>query len=286
MIEGSPILTTVTPTWGRQDRLKVWVQIMAGSTTPDVTHLVYFVGEDPPEWWSAMAPRNMQAIRIDKPERFSIGHVHNMGIETAQTEWVMKLDADALPSSRYFKELIPLLKKASEREWFNGGMFYLSKNYSEALFQGTPFLGLALYQMIMLNRKIYSASSYLLPAASNFICRRRDYLHLGGCDSRFDGYGWEDYQQIFSLEWYWRRSHPLPGHVDFDNVTTRCRDEISRRKARELFERNPLLCLIHLWHPESKDTGYRTPHGMAANRRVLLERILEASSSKTDNAPQ
>jgi hypothetical protein len=190
----------------------------------------------------------------------------------------MKLDIDTLPNTGYFHQLIPLLKQAPPRMWFNGGMVYVNRLTSLAMLpNGVP---LFTHDLIMGNRRTYCTGPYLDPAASNFICRKEDYLSLGGCDERFQGYGWEDYQQLYMLERHWRQADPLPGPVTLENAPRRCRDEISRPKARELWQRDKRLCLLHHWHPGSKGTAYKNPSTLANNRRILLDNILKARTTK------
>jgi len=267
------LLTTITPYWKRPAMLRSWVRSVKGSTSDDLRHLVYFVGEQPPDWWQQETEgANITAMVRDEPPGLSIGHYHNLGAQQANTEWIMKLDVDTLPHVCYFSELLPILRAAPLGEWFNGGMFYMSKTHSTTLLADSSLpITASVYQQIMKQRRTYSSSSYLLPAATNFICRREDYLNLGGCDEGFRGYGWEDYQQIYMLERLQIGKDPLPGPVTVINVTQRCRDEISRRKARQLWERNPWLCLIHKWHAGSPDPVYHS--SMDSNRRILFEHI-------------
>ncbi len=260
----NPILTTITSVWQRPEMLRLWLQHLKGAAHPEVCHLVYFVGEDPPAWWEEESGNCIKVVDDIAPGK-SIGYYHNMGAIHTDTEWIMKLDVDTFPNVHYFNELVPVLLSAGSKEWFNGGMFYLGKVHSRFL-HNLP-LGDGCYRQIMDNRRTYSANSYILPAATNFICRRREYLLLGGCDSRFKGYGWEDYQQIYMLEKYQRGEDPLPGPVTLDNVTQRCRDEISRPKAKQLWERNPWLCLLHHWHPANKGTS------MNDNRQALYDYV-------------
>jgi len=261
------ILTTITVYWNRPEALRIWLRCMKAATLPEIRHLVYFVGEPVPAWWNEDTKGfNITALHQFESPGLSIGHYHNLGAEETNTEWIMKLDVDALPHAGYFKELLPVLVSARQREWFNGGMFYLNRYYTLLNSFHTD-----LYQQVMANPRTYSASSYLLPAASNFICRRMDYLNLGGCDERFRGYGWEDYQQMYMLERAWLGRDPLPGELNYENVTRRCRDEISRPKAKQLWEKNRKLCLLHRWHTGSSDASYRA--SMDANRKILLNRI-------------
>jgi len=267
----TPILTTITAYWQRPEMLCSWVKAIRNQS-PAVRHLVYFVGEAPPDWWAQETAGSgiTGMVREEKPG-LSIGHYHNLGAEQADTEWIMKIDVDTLPSANYFKELLPILGAARPREWFNGGMLYMNKHCSATLLADANLpLSLRNYTMVMTSLGTYSASSYLLPAATNFICRRDDYLELGGCDPRFRGYGWEDYQQIHMLETHWLQRSPLGRGVTIENATLRCRD-LSRRKARELWHRNSWLCLMHKWHPGGSDPTYRS--SMNANRAVLLERV-------------
>jgi predicted glycosyltransferase involved in capsule biosynthesis len=267
-------LTTITAYWRRPEMLRSWVRALRDSAHPEVLHFIYFVGEYPPEWWckETTGTSILALIRGEAPE-LSIGHYHNLGAQQAPTEWIMKLDVDTLPHPSYFEELLPILESAQPREWFNGGMFYLNRRYSELLLTGRS-LTHEIYRQIMDQRRTYSANSYLLPAATNFICLRDEYLALGGCDSGFSGYGWEDYQQIYMLERNQLQKDPLPGLVTIDNVTQRCRDSISRRKARELWERNSTLCLIHKWHASTIDPRYHA--SMKQNRELLLRYILQS----------
>lgn len=268
------LLTTITPYWQRPEALRPWLKSIKGASCPEVQHFVYFAREVPPEWWSIeTAGTNVVTFVRTDPPGVSIGYYHNLAALQCSTEWIMKLDIDALPNVNYFRELVPMLRAAQPREWFNGGMFFFNRVYSHSLLneRNLPVGGVA-YQLVMQNRRTYAGTPYLLPAATNFICRREDYMNLGGCDSRFKGWGWEDYQQIYMLERYWRGGDPLPGVVDLLNVTRRCRDEISRPKARELWERNPWLCLFHRWHAGSSDTSYRS--SSSHNRQILLDWIL------------
>lgn len=248
--------------------LRVWLAAIGGATIPEVEHLLIYVGEhataipDP--------PRGLRVVEMPRQEPFSIGHCHNMGARLANTEWIMKIDVDTLPSLLFFKHLRDdLLRQAGPREWFNCGMIYFKKVFSDSLLVPPRVpCGPAIHHMVCQNAKVYSVG-YPLPAATNFICRTQDYLDLGGCDTRFNGYGWEDYQQIYMLERYQQAKDPLPGPVMDHNVTQRCRDEISRRKALELFRRNETYCLFHRWHkPSPKD-----PRLMAQNKAILLEWI-------------
>jgi len=266
------ILTTITTYWNRPEALRVWLRAIRFAAIPEVQHLVYFVGEPVPDWWAEESKGiNVIALHQFEPPGMSIGHYHNLGATQANTDWIMKMDVDCLPNVDYFRSLLPMLKTAAPREWFNGGMFYLNRRFLMITANGEP-MSLLTYQYIMNNLSIYSASSYLAPAASNFICRRMDYLNLGGCDERFKGYGWEDYQQMYMLERAWLGRDPLPGELNYENVTRRCRDEISRPKAKQLWEKNRKLCLIHRWHPGSSDASYRA--SMDANRQILLKWIL------------
>lgn len=266
-------LTTITAYWKRPDMLRSWVRSLKGSTNSEIHHLIYFVGESPPDWWQAETEgAHITAMVRDESPGMSIGHYHNLGAEQANTEWIMKLDVDALPNVSFFAELLAVLGRAQPREWFNAGMFSVSKVHSGTTLGDSNLpLKPEAYQQIMSHRQTYSSSSYLLPAATNFICRRDDYLELGGCDPRFRGYGWEDYQQIYMLERYQTGKDPLPGNLTVTNVTQRCRDEISRRKARQLWEQNPWLCLMHKWHAGSPDPTYRA--FMEPNRKLLFDYI-------------
>lgn len=263
------LLTTITPYWGRPEMLRLWIANLRRASRPEVFHLVYFVGDMPPEWWPAETKgMNIKAILQPEEPGNSIGFYHNLGALASPTEWMMKLDVDAFPNERYFQELLPVLIGAEPREWFNGGMFYVSKFYSLCMLNH-PLSG-PMYYQIMDNRRTYSAVPFMNPAASNFICRRREYLFLGGSAPGFKGYGWEDYQQLYMLEKHQRGEDPLPGPVTMENVTRRCRDEISRPKAKALWERNPWLCLLHHWHPAAKGTN------MGPNRKILYEYIKQA----------
>jgi hypothetical protein len=256
-------LTTITPVWNRPDALKVWIKAIRAAACYEVNHLLIFVDERAPREIADFT--DLWVVEVVGKEH-SIGHWHNIGARMLTSDWIMKLDVDTIPNPRYFKELLPILVWAAPREWFNGGMLYLNRK-SSALLE-TKDLTERNYTEIIENPGFYSANSYLRPAGTNFICRRQEYLDLGGCDERFRGYGWEDYQQIYMLERHQRGANPLPGRVDLLNVTWRCRDDISRAKAWELFQKNKWLCLLHKWHARSP---YRS--AMGDNRTLLLDYI-------------
>lgn len=258
------MITTITPYWNREPALLLWLLAVQRATCERVHHIVFFVGEHVPPWVTEkFSHPNFEYVAYpqDLPGSRSIGYYHNLGARRATTEWIMKLDVDALSNVAYFKSLVEVLGTARPREWFNGGMFYLSTQVSSYL---TP--------SAVIDTKYYTLMRQQCPTlgGSNFICRREEYLALGGCHPGFEGWGWEDYQQLYMLESYQRQACPLPGIVSLRNVTQRCRDEISRPKARELQSRCEWLGLLHRWHnPSGKDRSRSE-----ANRRLLLDYIL------------
>jgi hypothetical protein len=262
-------LTTITPYWNRPEMLKGWVHAMRGASLTEVDHIIYFIGTPPPDWWaSETTGLPLQSIYQSESPGLSIGHYHNLGAARSQSEWIMKLDIDVIPNVNYFASLLPLLACAPERAWYCGGMLMLSRNTSARL--KLP-LSMSDYQRIISVPRLYTSATGWLPQGTNFICRREEYLKLGGCDERFRGYGWEDYQQIYMLERHQLGGSglPLPGLVDLDNVTRRCRDEISRKKAFELYAKDSNLCLFHRFHPP----GVGNRGQMDRNRELLYSYI-------------
>ncbi len=278
-------LTTVTPYWGRPEILRRWLRSINQATTVECKHVIQFIGEHVPNWFQEESLPNMIVVDYsdDVPGVRSIGYYHDLGFSRTDTEWVMKLDSDCLVNPEYFKHLLPILDQAEPRQWFNGGMFYL--NERQTLFYGSYLdrgLSWELYCQVMTNRPSFAAGSYLLPAATNFICRREEYLKLGGACPSFQGYGWEDYQQIYMLESNYCQSDPLKGaFVNRSTVTGLCRD-LSRRKARELWEQDEALCLLHHWHPVSLDPTYRSSDKLTYNREVLLNYVLEQKRKRNE----
>ncbi len=275
------MLTTITPYWGRPEALLTWLVAIRNAYVPEIHHILLFVGESVPTGLITNPNIKMIGCQVDKDHpRESIGFYHNMGAQLANTSWIMKLDIDAIPHAGYFKALLPVLRQAKEREWFNGGMFYINKAASVQL---QRVLDEKHYIQILHDIKNCSSSRYMLPAATNFICRKADYLLLGGCDRGFKGYGWEDYQQIYMLERHFLGRDPLPGPITMGNVTIRCRDEISRPKAAELFVRNHKLALLHHWHPGSNDKHYKADAILDGNRVVLFDYIQRSRLSTKDS---
>lgn len=279
------MLTTVTPYWGRPEILRRWLRSINQATNVNCKHIIQFIGEHIPDWFLEEALPNMIAVDFsdDIPGARSIGYYHDLGFARTDTEWVMKLDADCLVNPNYFKQLLPILGNAEPRQWFNGGMFYLNERvtrfHAPQLDQG---LSWEFYQQVMANPTSFASGSYLLPAATNFICRRKIYLELGGSDAGFKGYGWEDYQQIYMLESHYRCQDALGGvALNLNLVTSHCR-ELSRRKARELWEMDHSLCLLHHWHPVSLDPRYRSSERMMLNREALLYYILKQRAYRNE----
>ena len=250
--------------------LTAWQIAVSSASTPNTRHLLLFAGETPSFAYASGQMRvGIQVVTCPPPDGKSIGWYHNYGAEIADTEWIMKLDVDCLPHQNYFKNLLPLLAEAKEREWFNGGMLYTEKDFAESRL-GISDLPIteATYHAIMRGR-----SRRAVIGGSNFICRKADYLATGGCDVRFSGYGWEDYYQLYLLEHNLLRRDPLQGTLTMENVTIRCREELSRQKAVDLLMRDPSLCLLHKWHPPGPREGYRHPAIMQNNRTILFETI-------------
>lgn len=273
-------LTVLTPYWQRPKMLPIWLAAMRGAmmrAAPEVRALVMFVGESVPEWVLNEYGRDPMfhfIVMEDQPGVLSIGHYHNEGAKMAQSEWMMKLDIDTLPNVRYFQELLAVLGTAKSREWFNGGMIYATLAMSHSLLSKDRMpLSEMDYSTVMANTRAYALPGKQTPQSTNFICRRQDYLKLGGCDPGFRGWGWEDYQQIYMLERWQLGIDPLPARVSLSSVTQACRDVISRPKAKQLLERSPWLCLIHHWHAKTGG-AYRSQQTSAANRKVLYDYIM------------
>lgn len=261
-------LTTMTCYWGRPEALDVWIAAMRHVSCKDVEHVLFIVGERMPV--IPDMPKSIRVVEYPGKAPFSIGHCHNMGARIANTEWIMKLDLDAIPALGFFRELLVLLEEAGPRDWFNVGMIYMKPIFNATLLSVPSMpIGSSMHRLICGNLRTYSAKGYHYPSATNFVCRRDDYVDLGGCDAAFDGYGWEDYQQIYMLERYQQGKDPLPGMLNESNITQRCRDEISRPKALELFRRNPIFALLHRWHPAPEKIG----HKLAKNKRTLLNYV-------------
>lgn len=279
----TPLLTTVTPYWGRPEALLSFLTHLVRAQHARVVHLIYFIGENPPSWFEdVIGDAAIGAVCIDERPGKSIGHWHNEGFKLADTQWVMKLDCDAVPHTTYFNALIPLLEPSQARTWFNGGMMYLNQHYSK-VYLGHNSKALEAKEVLFIVKNphtfIYPQSSYFLPQASNFICRRDEYLKLGGCDVRFQGWGWEDYQQLYMLEHALLGRCPLPSPITLQNVTQRCRDTIGRKKARDLILLEPSLCLLHRWHaqPPIVDAYKVNEH---KNRQVLFDYVTRKRSGR------
>lgn len=262
------LLTTITPYWGRPEMLKKWVRALEGARVPgETSHILFCVGGDVlPEL--VQKSSFIHAYRCEGPPA-GIGHYHNMGVELVHTPWVMKLDVDTIPHIGFFRALLRTLHQAPLKAWFNVGMIYLSPQDSAAeLSLGRLPMEESRHAEIIKDLVRYSSAAYKAPQATNWVCRKADYQRMGGCDECFRGYGWEDYQQIYGLESQERGEDALPGVTTLENITHRCRDEIARPKALQLFTQDSRLCLLHHWHPVSADHGYRAH--MNANRDLLF----------------
>lgn len=267
------LLTTITPFWGREDALGSWIRCIVGASIPEVQHLIFFVGCNSPHWFKneiKSAPVFYEVIR-DHPIPPSIGYFHNLGASRCDTEWIMKIDVDALPHTQFFKTLVFRLATTTKTDWFNIGMAYVSRASSSANLDWNK-MPLSLLQFIRLQHRTHIHNAPMMkmfdPGGSNFVCNRRHYLDLGGCDARFRGWGWEDYQQLYMLEFARLGKDPLPGLVNLDNVTNRCRDEIARPKAREILRYNKDLLLLHRYHADKQDR-----QASVLNKRILLDYI-------------
>lgn len=252
---------------------------MEDAGTEDVHHIILFGnGEDRRPWHLPSDRFSFINVRDDLK---SIGHYHNLGVALATSPWVMKSDVDVLPNVNFFKELLPVLDAAGPREWFNAGFVYLSSDASRALLTDyTVPISEMTYHNVMEDRGLYCMGRYLDPAGSQFVCRKEDYIHFGGCDARFAGWGWEDYQQLYCLEHQALGEDPLPGPLTLGNVTQRCRDEIARPRAKSLWHMSEWLCMFHKWHPKPPEGRYRNMAQSNKNKEVLLDCLLRRRSER------
>lgn len=281
------MLTTITPYWGRPDALAPWIIALKAASRPWVKHIVIFVGENPPGYWSGFTDStNITGhLRTEKPE-MSIGYYHNLGARYADSEWIMKLDIDVIPHVDFFDALRPRLETARPKDWFCVGMFHLNQTATR-LMVTPPHLPLNAekYRLLCDNIRGFSEQHHkTLPVGTQFVCRRDEYLFLGGCDDKFRHYGWEDYQQIYMLEQARLGANPLEGPVTIMNVTQRCRDEISRARAAELFRSDNRLALVHRWHPRGSPNPKYLSY-LNENKRVLYEYIQTARASHGCSLP-
>lgn len=243
----SVTLTTITPVWDSryEQMFDVWAKNLEAAHVSGLQHLVFCPGL---KGKLIAAPGRHFEICFQGQPGDSIGWFHNAGARIARTEWIMKLDLDAMVNPSYFENLFAVLSQARPREWFNGGMIYINQTYSRAYLDDpvTP----QGYQYLMARRSAISQLGGRI-GGSNFICRREDYLATGGCDPRFRGWGWEDYQQTFSLEVQFRDRLPWPEVPPVESITAACRDMITRPKAEALLRESPWLCLLHHYHETS-----------------------------------
>lgn len=253
--------------------LRVFLHHLKNAAHPLVQHLVFILETNEAEQATLerlVAGTNISLV-FGKERLPSIGRYHNLGFSLVQTEWAMKLDVDAMPHAQFFQLLVQVLENASEREWFNVGMFYLSANRS-ILLLGTATRPNKLTAIevaaVAQNPSLYGNSKYQGPGGSNFVCRRKLYLSLGGCSDRFIGWGWEDYQQMAMLDYAWRGHCILPRPILLSNCANLVRDVISRPAAKRLIDLDAGLCLLHHWHP--RELGAYVAH-VEENRKALFD---------------
>jgi hypothetical protein len=275
------MLTTITPYWGRSDALVPWIVSLKAASRPWIKHIIIFVGENPPGYWGGFTDNTniTTHLRTEKPE-MSIGFYHNLGARYANSEWIMKLDIDVIPHLTFFDALEDQLRFAKPLDWFCCGMFHLNQAATR-MYATPPNLPLAGDVYLRLCQDIRTISEQHmkgLPIGTQWICRRQEYLAFGGADQRFRHYGWEDYQQIYMLERARLGRDPLAGPVTLLNVTQRCRDEISRFKAAELFKLDNRLALIHRYHPKITGGNSKYMSSVAANKKILYDYIQQARS--------
>jgi predicted glycosyltransferase involved in capsule biosynthesis len=240
--------------------LRSWLRCLMDASIPEVKHLILAPGYTKENFKWLDHPQ-IQVIFPSAGKTFDIGHLHNIGISQANSDWVMKLDVDCMMHTSFFKELLDYISGVQGHcNWFNIGMFYLKPG---------PSLFFKNSERKELNEEMASTFIHGSPTGSQFVCKRATYLHGGGCLSDFHGYGWEDYQQLYMLASNNFVRDPLPGEVTLENVTNRCRDEISRKYTRITFKRNPLLFLLHCHHKKHATMDY-----LEYNRKVLYDYVI------------
>lgn len=276
-------LTTITPYWNRPEMLRAWIRNVRLNAHLEVRHLLIApdqkIKKDPDLQEAVNA-----GIEVLTPSsefgphsntwRRSIGHWHNLGAKHCGTPWMMKLDVDCFHHRFFWTHLLDVVNEAAPRQWFNVGMFMTDR--------ARPFpVPLGYGDYLAVSSMLFASGKR--PVSSQFVCRVQDYKDAGMCSEEFRGYGWEDYYQLYALQRQFLDRDPLPGSIENGCVTSRCRDEISRPMAAQLYHKSKSLALFHHWHEgTAHDSSYKSAEIINHNRRILYDIITASRKSGTE----
>lgn len=283
----SKILTTLTPYWGRPDALARWIVNINAWRHPRVRHLLldfsdYRNQEEMPAWPQKEPGDNFDLVKIGLPPDGvrSIGDGINAGAMISTTDWIMKLDVDMMPHEGLWEAIVNMIEDPGDQEWFNLGAVYLLNRVSIRLAEKA--VDSLRYARVIdaIDRPKMITNRPL--SGTQFICRRRDYLAIGGTDPGFRGYAWEDYSIVFRLNRLSKNPRPI-SPVRLDTTTRTLKTEIVEPMAKEAFERDRRLTCLHHYHPplERKPEipcHYKHPTRMADNKERLYALVSTSSN--------
>lgn len=181
-------------------------------------------------------------------EPFNTGRLLNAGIKAAETEWVMKLDADCYPYQGFFDRLLAYLESEKRpRFWFAiVGVMYLSRNWSRDILRDVFDKDVAFGVNVGHCDVLMLPFGVKFPCGNEYVVRREDILDIGG-SKEFEGYGFEDYATELSL--MAAREYPFWRNildVEKTRISQAIRDKLVIPENRKSAQEG--LLLLHRWH--------------------------------------
>ena len=223
-------------------------------------------------------------------QTFSISRARNCGAQAANSDYILFWDADLLPYSGFFADLFHEISHLASTGYMNDFLMipciYLTEKGHAALQELPPLArrSRAITAMLAQDGELVEKAS----TGTSIILLKRDYyLVRGGNDTRFVGWGFEDYELTCRLIRRYRQ-FPLPANWQKSNgnfMTVKRYEgwkSVYRLHGEWLARKG--IWLFHVPHrTETESSSYKLNRDR--NWRLFLERLKQDAAGVDEPPP-
>lgn len=205
---------------------------------------------------------------------YSPASCKNFGAAAVDTEYMLFVDIDVLPTQHLYSELSLLMEYSDiPALWFP--VHFLQR-------EAPPYRCLARSKNLHLRDWTNLIDQIGFATGIQFFSRNF-FSRMGGYDESFRGYGCEDIEMIHrcALALEWLSPHEIDENYLCDHRTKDRKDYRGfRKKMAEIVESkisSDLVYCVHSWHPRRNKRIYRRLRDR--NDKILLKRLNQSTSS-------